>query len=234
MNAWKDSNQNWKNPIFVMLYPINADGSITTAQYIEQLDVQDFQPISEFLQQQAQQYHQSITIYFKLGSEIKQLTPQAPNSSSVLGIMLWSLKFRYYAWRYQQNFNAPASLSLYLNFYDMKTHSVLQHSTALEKGRVGLVNLFASAQQHDQNQIVIAHEMLHAFGATDKYDFISNQPIYPEGYADPDQQPLYPQHRAELMSGKIAWNAEQSKMADHLNQIVVRNQTAQEIGWIKP
>ena len=44
------------------------------------------------------------------------------------------------------------------------------HSTALEKGRIGSVNLFATRGQASQNQVVIVRELLHGFGAKDKYD----------------------------------------------------------------
>lgn len=44
------------------------------------------------------------------------------------------------------------------------------HSTALEKGRIGSVNLFAIPEQAPQNHVVIVHELLHGFGAKDKYD----------------------------------------------------------------
>lgn len=61
------------------------------------------------------------------------------------------------------------------------------HSTALEKGRIGSVNLFATRGQALQNQVVIIHELLHGFGAKDKYDLKTGQPIYPLGYAQPEK-----------------------------------------------
>ena len=35
--------------------------------------------------------------------------------------------------------------------------------------------------------------LLHGFGATDKYDLATGQPLYPKGYAEPALKPLYPQ-----------------------------------------
>ena len=46
----------------------------------------------------------------------------------------------------------------------------MAHSTGLQKGMLGVVNAFASADQEGSNAVVIAHELLHTFGATDKYD----------------------------------------------------------------
>ncbi|GAA5016838.1 hypothetical protein GCM10023206_28940 [Acinetobacter puyangensis] len=233
VNAWRDYHQNWQTPIFVALYPVNADQSTVTADYIASLNEQDFAVIAHYLQQQAQQYHQPIHVYFKLGSEIKTLPPKVPDSQSILEIMWWSLRFRYYAWRQQQDIGIRPQLRLFLNYYDMRTHQVLKHSTALQNGRIGVVNLFAHHKQDSQNQIVIAHEMLHAFGATDKYDLSTGQPVYPQGLGDPDQQPLYPQKTAELMAGHIALSATKSKMANSLKDVRINAETAREIGWLK-
>lgn len=41
VNAYRDQNQDWSKPIFVLLHPINADGSAATQQYIQQLSAQD-------------------------------------------------------------------------------------------------------------------------------------------------------------------------------------------------
>jgi hypothetical protein len=71
--------------------------------------------------------------------------------------------------------------------------------------------------------------------ATDKYDLNNNgQPINPIGLADPQQSPLYPQRQAELMGGRIALSPTQSRMPNRLEQTVISQLTAQEIGWVKP
>ncbi|HAN56382.1 MAG TPA: hypothetical protein DCQ77_09450 [Betaproteobacteria bacterium] len=73
--------------------------------------------------------------------------------------------------------------------------------------------------------------MLHALGASDKYDLANNQPIYPEGYADSQQVPLYPQHDAEIMAGRRPLTADQTGMPPSLAQCVIGAKTAFEIGW---
>jgi hypothetical protein len=103
----------------------------------------------------------------------------------------------------------------------------------LQKGRIGSVNLFASNKQTEQNKVVLAHELLHAFGASDKYDLATGQPMYPAGYAYPDQQPLFPQAKAELMAGHIPTSQTQSKMPESIDETLVNEITAIEIGWKK-
>jgi hypothetical protein len=68
-------------------------------------------------------------------------------------------------------------------------------------------------------------------GATDKYDPATNQPIFPDGYGEPDRQPLHPQGVAEIMAGRIAVSEEEAEMPDSLVNAVIGEKTAREIGW---
>ena len=81
--------------------------------------------------------------------------------------------------------------------------------------------------------MVATHELLHAFGATDKYDMLSGQPIYPLGYAEPDRKPLYPQSMAEIMGGYIPLSENKSVTPKSLQDTMMSPTTAQEIGWMK-
>ncbi|MDM1337015.1 hypothetical protein HXZ93_13535 [Acinetobacter pseudolwoffii] len=232
VNAYRDQNQNWSKPVMVLLHPINADGLPTTEQYIQQLSVQDLETARDFLQKSAQQYRNQPTyFYFNLGRELKVLPPKVPEQASIFDTVVWSLKFRFYAWKQQQSSDPSASLTLFLNYYDPAQTRQLKHSTALQKGRIGSVNLFASQKQSEQNKIVLVHELLHAFGASDKYDLATGQPIYPIGYAFPDQQPVFPQAKAELMAGHIPLSETTSKMPGSLDQTLINEITAIELGW---
>ena len=110
---------------------------------------------------------------------------------------------------------------------------MLSHSTALNKGRIGRVNLFGHRAYAQQNLVITAHELLHTLTATDKYDLQSGLPIYPDGYADPDKQPRYPQYYAELMGGYVPISENKKKIPASLNQVLIGFKTAKEIGWIK-
>lgn len=234
VNAYRDQNQDWSKPIFVLLHPINADGSSTTQQYIQQLSLSELEASRAYLQQNAQHYRgQPTYFYFNLGRELKVLPPKVPENSSIVDAILWSLKFRYYAWQQKQSSDPSTSVTLYLNYYDPAQFNRLKHSTALEKGRIGSVNLFASKKNSERNKVVLVHELLHAFGASDKYDLATGQPIYPIGYADPHQQPLFPQAKAELMAGHIPTSETQSKMPESLQETVLNEVTAIELGWRK-
>lgn len=234
VNAWRDQNQNWDKPIIVRLHPINADGQATTQNYIQQLSANSLNDAQAYLKQMSTLYRdQPVAVYFQLGRELTQKPPKVPEQASMLQTIIWSLKFRFYAWQQHQAKDGSASVTLFLNYYDPRQNKQLKHSTALQNGRIGSVHLFASKKQAEQNQVVLVHELLHAFGATDKYDLATGQPIYPIGYANPMQQPLFPQLKAELMAGHIAVSAEKSTMPENLAQTMISEITAIELKWKK-
>ncbi|WP_180006056.1 hypothetical protein [Acinetobacter sp. YH12237] len=232
VNAWRDQNQDWNKPIIVLLHPINADGRSNTQNYINTLNINNLNSAQDYLKQASLQYRwQPIALYFKQGRELKQLPPKVPEQASLLSTVLWSLKFRFYAWQQRQSSDGAATVTLYLNYYDPSQTQILKHSTALQKGKIGSVNLFASAAHSQRNTLVMVHELLHTFGATDKYDLSTGQPIYPIGYADPNQQPLYPQRQAELMAGYVPLSQSKSKIPESLQQTRINEITAIELGW---
>ena len=58
-------------------------------------------------------------------------------------------------------------------------------------------------------------------------------PLYPEGFADTGQRPLFPQQTAEIMAGYIPLSENKSIMAASLAESMVGAKTAREIGWLK-
>ena len=97
---------------------------------------------------------------------------------------------------------------------------------------LGVVHVFADTRMKGSNQFVIAHEMLHTLGATDKYEVGSNHPIYPIGYAEPHASPRFPQRFAEIMGGRIPLSASESRIPPSLEQARVGSATALELRWI--
>jgi hypothetical protein len=111
---------------------------------------------------------------------------------------------------------------------------VVPDSHGLQKGLVGVVHAFAVKEMAGSNNIVIAHELLHTLGASDKYQPATGAPEFPSGYGDPDQKPLYPQLNAEVMAVQRAMTANQFEMPVSLRNVVVGPVTAGEIRWTRP
>ena len=227
----------WKSSALVALYPVNGDGSALSQTYIENLKKEDFGALVGFFKFEAKGYGLPLDkpIEITLAPVLNSLPPKPPTSNpSVVEVMFWSLRLRWWAWRTPPNPPGPTPrIRLFLLFYDPNTHDTLDHSTGLSKGRLGIVNLFATKKASGSNQVVIAHELLHTLGATDKYDLGTTQPLFPSGYAEPDAAPRFPQQLAELMGGRVPLTPTESKIPDSLSEVIIGADTAAEIGWVK-
>jgi hypothetical protein len=227
---------NWKHSLRIVIYPINADGSAQADEYISGLKIEQFEDIQTFIKKQSSRYGLSLSspLYMNLSSPIKSQPPKLPESGNVLSTMWWSIKLRYWSWK-TDNYNGVAPhIRAYALFYDPKTHQHLKHSTGLKNGKLALIKLFADGKNSKQNNFVMLHEILHTLGASDKYNLETGLPSYPEGFAEPERSPLYPQKLAEIMGGKISLSETKSTIPNSLKKVLVGAETAQEIGWIKP
>jgi hypothetical protein len=237
MQLWDEYQAlQWHKPLHVALYPVNADDSAEVEAYMANLQEGDFEVIAQYFAREARRYQLPLSqpIVLHLGPSIKQIPPAPPAvNAPFLDIIFWSLKFRWFAWQHQPPVGLPVDIKLYLLYHDVHSHARLLHSTALQKGRIGRVNLFAAAAQHEQNTVVIAHELLHTLSASDKYDLNTNVPLRPQGYAEPYMQPLYPQKKAEIMAGKIPLSENRARMASNLDETIIGRPTSREIGWAR-
>lgn len=215
---------------------MNGEGNSIVGEYINQLDDATFKAIDQFFKREATHYEliNEQPIKTRLGQTLQELPPEPPSPPfNSIEAIVWSLKFRY--WAYTSTPDNESNLHrvrVFVYYHEATEGKTLKHSLGLDKGLLSIVHAFAAKEQQPQNNIVIAHELLHTVGATDKYNS-HNEPIYPDGYAEPDKQPLFPQQRAEIMSARIPSSEFQSKMADNLTQCLIGEKTAVEINWIQ-
>lgn len=237
LGSWLTSKRStsWEHPLWIAIYPINADNSNITQQYIDRLELDSFQSITEFMSEEAEEFSLPLKHPFtlKLAPQVRSLPPEPPRSGAVWEIMLWSLKLRY--WAYKSNtYQGPAPhIRIFVKYYNVKDQQPLAHSLGLQQGMLGIVNAFAINKMTNANAMVITHEILHTLGATDKYDLSTGLPIYPDGYAEADRTPLYPQEIAEIMGGKIPISEEKVAIPRGLHQVILGEKTAREISWLK-
>lgn len=231
----KSRATDWKRPLRVVIYPINADGRKTTERYISQIKRSQFNSFRTVLKKQAARYGLTLSnpISIQLSKPLKSLPPAIPKERSALNVMWWSLKLRYWSWKTDNYQGVKPQVRAYALFFDPKKHQGLAHSTGLEKSKIAVIQLFASKEYAKQNNFIILHELLHTLGATDKYNLQTNQPIFPEGYAEPNRKPTLPQRKAEIMGGRIAITQTKAKTPSGLKQTVIGAKTAREIGWVK-
>lgn len=230
----KARTTDWDKSLEVVVYAINADGRAATQEYIDKIENSDFIDIEEFFQREAKKYNLALKkpVDVSFAGELTDKPPRPPRSDSKLSIMLWSLKLRYWAWK-NDNYPYPEDIQIFVLYFDPKKIKRVDHSLGLQKGLIGIVNAYASQDMKKENHVIITHELLHTVGAIDKYDPKTIQPIYPIGYADPEQNPLYPQKKAEIMAGRIAIDESEAKQPEKLKQVVLGEATAIEINWLK-
>ncbi|NOU41931.1 MAG: hypothetical protein HOO85_11765 [Methylotenera sp.] len=234
--TWLDkADLAWKRNLYVAIYPVNADGSEKVSAYLRTLTREDFEPVAEYFAEESAQYKLGLRrpIELQLGAQVEDIPPEPPANGSVLSTIIWSLKFRAFAWSNSPKVNVKPDIRLYLLYHDPVTHSKLSHSTALNKGRIGRVNLFGDHAYAKQNLVITAHELLHTLNATDKYDLSTTLPAYPDGFAEPNKSPLYPQDFAELMGGRVPKSETEAEIPKSLKHTLVGEKTAREIGWLK-
>jgi hypothetical protein len=97
-------------------------------------------------------------------------------------------------------------------------------------GRTGTVRVELDTSMADFALFVATHELFHTLGATDKYA-PDGSILEPDGLAEPQRAPLYPQRFAEVMARHRATRAGQSVPPASLDELAVGEKTAQEIGW---
>lgn len=234
--AQRLSSTAWLEPLDVVIFPINAEDSDEIEDYIHSLKDSDFAGIDRFTERESQYYEiiSRMPTRTVLGPKLESAPPSSPSPNDhILSIIWWSMKLRYWAFQ-----NTPDDLSnknrvrMFVLYHKAVGGRRLKHSFGLNKGLIGVVHAFAAPEQAKQNNVVIAHELLHTVGATDKYG-TNGEPVYPDGYAEPENDELYPQQYAEIMAGRIPISETESRMAISLRGCTIGEKTAQEINWLK-
>jgi len=223
----------WNATLDARVYPISGDGHRATADYIAGLSDRDFAIIDRWAEREGRRHGLDLASPFRvrLGRTITTVPPAYPADATPVDVLLWGLRFRFWAWRNTPDEDGINRVRLFVIYHEGNDGGPLAHSLGLQKGLLGLVHAYALDEQTQQNNIVIAHELLHTVGAIDKYDALGG-PVHPAGYAYPDREPLHPQRSAEIMAGRIptAWG--RSYMAESLRSVIINRWTAAEINWL--
>ena len=224
----------WEETLEVRLFAINGDGRQTTGKYIRSLNLSEFKSVERFINREARQYEIPIdAIKISYAGELKSRAPEVPIEPGVLRNIIWSLHFR--AWALYQSYrvkDGSSDIDLFINYYDTAKTQSLRHSVGLSGGLIALINAFANKNYRGSNNVVVAHELMHTLGATDKYNQL-NQPAHPAGFAAPFQEPLFPQRQAEIMGGRIPVTKTRAVVPTNLGQVVVGAFTAAELNWYR-
>jgi hypothetical protein len=97
-------------------------------------------------------------------------------------------------------------------------------------GRVGIAQAELDESTVDFALFVAAHELFHTLGATDRYG-ADGRTLFPEGLAEPEKAPLFPQRYAELMARNRPIDAEHEVPPSLSQSSRSARRPAGEIGW---
>lgn len=233
--TWHDGirNTRWEVPLFVAIYPIAADESRITHAYVAALRPEDFQSIDRFFEREGARYgvRAQAPVKTRLRAPLTDLPPQRAPDAGVLSTVLWSLNLRWWTWRVSGKVHEPEDIRVFVLYRDPVLTPTVPHSAGLAKGMIGVVYAFATPVMGGANEVIIAHELLHTLGATDKYDPANDAPVFPDGFGDPQQQPLFPQRFAELMAGRRMLSPTRMEQPADLREVLIGPATAREIHW---
>ena len=119
----------------------------------------DFEPVTEYFALEAVRFGLNLSrpIEIQLGDELKEIQPVLPTNRIMLDTIIWRWRFRFFAWQNSQKVNVKPDIKLYLPHDNPNSYAILSHSTALNKGIIGFVKLYADAKYADKNIVILAH-----------------------------------------------------------------------------
>lgn len=222
----------WDETLWVAVYPINPDNDPVVERYISNLSNRNFEKIEAFFQEEAGRVGLKLAQPFDihLAHRVEELPPAPPPNGNMLEVAWWSLKLRWFAWTRDESGFSP-HIKMFVIYHDLNKVEKLAHSLGMDKGMIGVVHAYAHREMEGKNNLVLAHEILHTLGASDKYDRESGDPLFPDGYAEPDKSPLYPQRYTELMGGTTPLSKSESVMPRSLRSVLLGELTLREINW---
>lgn len=163
--------------------------------------------------------------------------PPEPESESAFDLVTYT----YRQWRYTRA--VDRALGLDHDAFDCRIYAVARPTSnpraqlvegySQQGGRMGFVRVELNQAMVPLVLAVTAHELMHTLGATDKYDERGASRV-PEGLAEPELEPLYPQRCVEIMARNRPLARGREVALDSLNELCVGPYTARELRWLGP
>jgi hypothetical protein len=239
LGTWLDRSRSrdWNDTLRITIYPIAQTPDPSVVAYARGLQAADFAAIEEFFADESSDFGVQLEepIRIRVSQAARTAPPTLQEQPSMLDVVLWSLRTRYYAAKVAWDDPLPSPDIQVFALYSplQRGSSPMPDSVGLSKGLIAVAHLYGHPAAAGSNDVVITHEVLHTLGATDKYDLATGQPLAPEGLGESGRAPMYPQEFGEIMAGRIATGPRTSMIAGSLDDMLVGQETAAEIGWVQ-
>jgi hypothetical protein len=238
--AWNDIRErrernSWVRPLHVGFVLLRAGPVSDQTSEMLRARMADLQT---HLEQEFQRWRQTTQVPF-IFSVYGPLDISVPPPESY-GEKLTDLAyFAYQQWRYLRDVDARAQVPrseldsrIYLVIRPPNTGELqFVEGQSEQGGRVGVVNVQLDESMVDFALIVAAHELMHTLGASDKYDELGHVMV-PDGLAEPDKVPPFPQQYFEVMARNLPLSPEVEEPPEAIEQLRIGLKTAREIGWV--
>jgi len=224
----------WNRPQVIAVFPYNPDGSADVERYLQTLRTEDLKPIEQFFNREARRHGLTDQAAFelRLGQPVDHAPALPDPQAGALGRLGWGLSLRWWHWRLDHASTQPDIVVVARFEQGLDAVPQTFHSVGMSNPRLALVSLIAHDHALARNRVTLAHEILHTVGANDFYQGRGGLPSWPEGYAEPQRQPLHPQVRAEIMGGRIPLAPNLAREPQNLREVMIGSATARDIGWL--
>lgn len=163
--------------------------------------------------------------------ELGKPVPPSPNEGLVA-----AAKYAWHLSRFTSDIDARAGVPS--RGFDARIYLVVRtpsqrgfvEGASQHGGHVGVALAELDESTVGLTAFVAAHELFHTLGATDRYGPDGRTSI-PDGLAEPDKQPLFPQRYVELMARNRPLDADRELPPESLDELRIGAKTATEVGW---
>lgn len=233
----RHARNDWERTLDVAIVLVHVDGRSAVEPNAVRAVYDRVPALEERLRAEAERHHPGMAKPFRLrvfGPVDAAGAPPVPASDSPVDLVRQAVERR----RWLRDVDPRAGVDP--DHWDTRIYvSARRPASELESfvegaseqgGRIGVVDVELDESTVDLALFVTTHELMHTLGATDKYDANGRTRI-PDGLAEPERVPRFPQRLAEVMARNMPISAGTERLPESLDQLAIGAMTAREIGW---